>query len=154
MRWPTPPNLLGGFLAVQKLVEHTKNCSRVACVLLAVMMTLVVAAGCQSQGQSSDQGNGEKKSVTLSVTHRDGSTKEFSIETTQEMLGAALQDEKLEGEDGQYGLFITTVDGEKADDGAQEWWCLTKGGEQVNTGIDSTPVEDGATYELVLTTGY
>lgn len=119
-------------------------------LVLALLMTAFVAAGCSGGGGS----DGVKKTVTLTVVHRDGSSKEFSVETTREMLGAALQDEKLiEGEDGQYGLFVTSVDGEAADAGAKEWWCLTKGGEMVNTGVDSTPVEDGAAYEFTLTTG-
>ena len=46
------------------------------------------------------------------------------------------------------------MDGETVDDANQEWWCLTKGGESVETGVDSTPVEDGATYEWTLMVGY
>ena len=93
--------------------------------------------------------------VTVTVTHGDGSTKDFAFKTEREMLGDALLDEKLvEGEEGPYGLFVQTVDGETADEENQEWWCLTKGGEQLETGVDSTPVEDGATYELTLTVGW
>ena len=44
----------------------------------------------------------------------------------------------IEGEEGQYGLFITAVDGVKADDSKNQWWCITKNGEQVNTGVDTT----------------
>ncbi len=51
-------------------------------------------------------------------------------------------------------LFITTVDGETADDSQQQWWCITKGGEMLMTGAGETPVADGETYELTLTTGY
>lgn len=93
--------------------------------------------------------------VTVTVVHGDGSSKDFTVKTDKEMLGEALTDEKLvDGEDGPYGLYIKTVDGETADDAKQEWWCLTKGGESVETGVDSTPVEDGAVYELTLMTGW
>lgn len=138
---------------MQKITVNAKNGSRALSLLLALMMIVFVATGCSNNAQSS--GGTETKTVTLTVTHRDGSTKEFTVKTSQEMLGAALQDEKLiEGTDGQYGLFVTTVDGETVDDSAQEWWCLTKGGQQVNTGVDSTPAEDGAAYEFTLTVGY
>lgn len=96
-----------------------------------------------------------EKTVTIQVVHKDESKKSFEVTTTQEYLGEILKEEELvEGEDGPYGLYILTVDGEKADESNQEWWCLTKGGEQVNTSADQTPVADGEQYELTLTVGY
>ena len=47
-----------------------------------------------------------------------------------------------------------TWDGEQADDSKQQWWCLTKGGEMVNTSADLTPIADGDRYELTLKEGY
>ena len=44
------------------------------------------------------------------------------------------------------------VDGVEADDSKSQWWCITKDGEQVNTGVDATPIEDGDHYELTLST--
>ena len=52
------------------------------------------------------------------------------------------------------GLFFYTVDVETVDDANQEWWCLTKGGESLMTGADSTPIADGDQFELTLTVGY
>lgn len=122
--------------------------------MLALLTVAVILGGC-SEAESSSTGEKEAKTLTLTVVHGDGASKDFSIETEQEMLGAALLDEKLiEGDEGEFGLFVTSVDGEAADSGKQQWWCLTKGGEVVTTGVDSTPVEDGAQYEFTLTTGY
>lgn len=119
---------------------------RVLALALALVMVFALAA-CG--------GGGKNATVTVTVVHGDGSSKDFTVKTDKEMLGEALTDEKLvDGEDGPYGLFVKTVDGETADDANQEWWCLTKGGESVETGVDSTPVEDGATYELTLTVGW
>ena len=36
----------------------------------------------------------------------------------------------------------------------EEWWCFTKDGEDVMTGVDSTPVADGDHFEITLKTGY
>lgn len=95
------------------------------------------------------------KSITVDVIHKDGSLKTFNYDTEREYLGEVLADEELaEGEESAYGLFITTVDGETADDSNQEWWCITKDGEQLNTGADQTPIADGDHYELTLTIGY
>ncbi|WP_374971977.1 DUF4430 domain-containing protein [Blautia producta] len=89
------------------------------------------------------------------MVHGDGSEKDFKYGTNEAYLGAVIQENKLvEGEDGPYGLFMTSVDGEKVDDSKQQWWCLTKGGEQVNTSADQTPIKDGDTFELTLTEGY
>ncbi|MCI6468189.1 MAG: DUF4430 domain-containing protein [Faecalicatena sp.] len=95
------------------------------------------------------------KTVMVKVSYSDQSTNEFKYQTDEAYLGEVLKNEGLvEGEDGPYGLFITSVDNEKADDSKQQWWCLTKGGEQVNTSADQTPIEDGDVFELTLTEGY
>ena len=79
----------------------------------------------------------------------------FPYDTDAAYLGELLEaDGLISGEDGQFGLFITEVDGETADDQAQEWWCITKGGEMVNTSVDTTPIEDGDEFELTLKEGY
>ncbi len=124
--------------------------NRALCLLLALSLAMGLLAGCRDEGAASP---GEKKTITLTVVHRDGAEKDFTIETAQDMLGAALLDEKLiEGEDSQYGLFVTTVDGEAADAGKHEFWSLTAAGEMLNTGVDSTPIADGEKFELTLST--
>lgn len=100
---------------------------------------------------------GEKgaKSIQIKVVHGDGSTNEFTYHTDEAYLGEVLKSEGLvEGEDGPYGLYITKADQEEADESKQQWWCLTKGGGQVNTSADQTPIGDGDVFELTLTQGY
>ena len=88
-------------------------------------------------------------SIQVIVSEED--TRAFTVTTDENYLGPALEAEGLiEGEKGQYGLFITTVDGVKADDSKNQWWCITKGGEDVYTGADSTPIADGDCFELTL----
>ena len=60
----------------------------------------------------------------------------------------------MEDNQSAYGLYILTADGETADEDNQEWWCITQGGEQLNTGADQTPIADGDRFELTLTVGY
>lgn len=93
------------------------------------------------------------KTVVVEVVHGDGNSREFTCQTDEEYLGPLLLEEKLaEGEQGAYGLFITTVDGETAQDSLRQWWCITKGGERVDTGADATPIGDGDHFELTMST--
>ena len=54
----------------------------------------------------------------------------------------------------EYGLMITTVDGETADWNVdQSYWALYIGQEYASTGADTTPVNDGDSFGLVYTIG-
>ena len=95
------------------------------------------------------------KTITIDVIHKDTSQKTFEYHTDREYLGEVLTDEGLvSGEEGAYGMFITTVDGETIDNANQEWWCITKNQEMLNTSADQTPIADGEKYELTFTIGY
>lgn len=100
-------------------------------------------------------GQAGSKTVVVEVVHGDGSNREFELKTDEAYLGSALVEGKVvEDNQGAYGLYILTADGETANEGNQEWWQITKGGEKLNTGADSTPIEDGDHFELTLTVGY
>jgi len=91
------------------------------------------------------------KAIAFQVTHSDGSVKVFDIRTDSENLRGALEQESLiTGEEGPYGLFVTGIDGETADDTQRQWWCFTKDGEMLNTGVDDTMIADGEHYEAAL----
>lgn len=95
------------------------------------------------------------KHVVVEVIIPDEENQEFSINTNSEYLGEALKEINLiKGTEGEYGLFITEVNNRTANDNNQEWWCITKNGENVYTGVDITPITDGDYYELTLTIGY
>ena len=90
---------------------------------------------------------------TVTVVHADGTSKDFSYETTEKYVGKVLQDAGLiQGNMGPYGMEIHTVDGEKAvynEDKA--YWAVYEGEEYALQGIDTTPVVDGGIYKLVYT---
>lgn len=94
-----------------------------------------------------------EKTVVVEVVHSDETSKEFTCHTDAEYLGEVLLAEELaQGEQGAYGLFITTVDGETAQESLRQWWCVTKSGARVDTGVDSTPIADGDHFELTMST--
>lgn len=128
--------------------------SKKAVLSLVILAAVIAALLCVYQFTKEKPVEGQKN-VTIHVVHKDQSVRDFEVSTTREYLGEVLKDEGLaEGEDGAYGMYITTVDGETADEAGQEWWCITKGGGRLDTSADQTPVMDGDEYELTLTAGY
>lgn len=94
------------------------------------------------------------KSFTVTVVHADGTSKEFSYKSDAEYLGPVLLEEGLvEGEMGQYGLYIQKVDGEEAvwEAGAASgaFWNVYIGQELAVTGADQIVLTDGGSYKLV-----
>lgn len=97
----------------------------------------------------------EEITFTVTVVYEDATTEDFAITTTATTLRAALEAEGLiAGTESEYGLYVQTVNNITADESLQQWWCLTKGGEMWNNGVDTTEISDGEQYELTLTTGW
>ena len=134
--------------------KNTKNGNRKV-ILAVVGLVVVVAALLLVWRFLAPQGQAGSKTIVVEVVHGDGSTRDFELKTDEEYLGKALvEGNVVEDNQGAYGLYILTADGETADEANQEWWQITKGGEKLNTGADSTPIADGDHYELTLTVGY
>jgi hypothetical protein len=95
------------------------------------------------------------KEIVVEVVIPEEDNKEFTLYTDAEYLQQALEEEELiKGTDSEYGLFITEVNGRVANDTNQEWWCITKNGEDVFTGAGETPIVDKDHFEITLTIGY
>lgn len=84
------------------------------------------------------------------VVDKDGKETKFEIHTDKTTVGEALLEVKLiEGEEGQYGLYVKSVNGITADyDVDQTYWAFYINGEMAMTGVDATNVEAGATYSF------
>ena len=96
-----------------------------------------------------------QKHITVNVVDAQQQSTSFDIDTDAEMLRGALDGQNLiAGDESGSGLFVKTVNGITADDAKQEWWCFTKDGADVMTGVDSTPIADGDHFEITLKTGY
>ena len=133
--------------------KNNKNTKKVVVALVALVAVIAILVGVYSLTKKEPVEG--QKTITVEIIHGEGEDKVVEIETTREYLGEALVDEALiEGEDGPYGIYIKTVDGETVDDANQEWWCLTKNEGTLETSADQTPIEDGDKYELTFTVGY
>ena len=95
------------------------------------------------------------KDITITVIHKDASEKVFAYSTDAEYLGEVLLSEGLaQGESGEYGLMIDTVDGETADwSKDQSYWAIFIGEDYATTGADGIVLTDGGEYSLVYTIG-
>lgn len=132
----------------------TNKKTKTILIAAAILLVLVVAVLLIYNANKPVPQEGSKKLV-VTVVHGDGSSKDFSIATDAENLRGALEEQKLiEGTESEYGLYVLTVDGETADDTQQQWWCFTKGGEMLMTGVDDTMIADGEHYEITFTVGW
>ena len=140
--------------------ESSSNGAASSAASSEVSSEAVSSEAASSEAAPAESAAGEEettgsKTITLTVVHGDGTSNDITVSTDAENLRDALEAEGIiAGEDSSYGMFVQTVDGETADDGEQEWWCLTKGGEMWNYGVDDTEIADGDVYEFTLTVGY
>ena len=84
------------------------------------------------------------------VTLDDGTSTYYNVHTDETTVGAALQAVGLiEGEDSEYGLYVKTVDGVTKDyDTDGQYWAFYIDGEYASTGVDTTDIVPGASYEM------
>ena len=126
------------------------NKKTIIAILAAVLAVALLATAYFLLRPQTQEG---MKSFTLTIVHKDGTSKDMNMKTDAEFLGAYLEEEGIiKGEEGQYGLYIKEVDGEKAvyeEDNA--YWAFYEGEEYASKGIDLTPITDGAVYRLVYT---
>ena len=94
-------------------------------------------------------GEGET-SFEFTVTDKEGVETVFTVHTDKTTVGEALVDAKLiEGEQGDYGLYVKTVNGLTLDyetDGY--YWSFYVNDEYAMTGVDTTEIKDVETYEF------
>lgn len=123
--------------------------------LIALLVLIAAVAACLAFWLAVRPGTSEgTKALTVQVVHGDGGTKDFALQTEAEYLAQALLEHAplgIAGEDGPFGLYIQTVDGETASDAEQTFWSISKDGEALTVGASSQPVADGERYELTLT---
>ncbi len=99
------------------------------------------------------------KAYTVTVTDKDKAVKTYEGRTDAQYLSELMDelqaagDFSYEGSSGEYGLFIESINGRKADystDGA--YWAIYVNGSYGEYGADAQPVEDGGQYGFVYET--
>ena len=144
-----------------------KGSKKIASCLLCMMLIVATAfttVGCNTKNNggnnppatkaevSKDSINtvlGEGKTKFLfTVVDKEGIKTDFEIHTDKETVGEALMDVGLiEGEEGEYGLYVKTVNGIIADyDIDQTYWAFYVNDEYALSGVEATPIEEGKVY--------
>lgn len=153
-----------------QMTRIKKSLSLFLCTVLIAAVALVTT-GCNDNKTNSDSTSGLSEvsgtsavspsdDVTVlgegqtefffTVVDKDGKETKFEIHTDKTTVGEALLElELISGEDGQYGLYVKTVNGITADynvDGT--YWAFYINGEYASTGVDTTPITEGETYSF------
>ena len=143
-----------------KRTSMKKTLSLIFCIVLIAAMALVTT-GCSgkpddmavsdvitfSDGDTIGEG---KNTFPLTIVHKDGTELTVTVNTELTVVGEALQELGLiNGEEGPYGLYIKTVNGETLDyDKDGKYWAFYVDGEYALEGIDLTEIAEGAAYML------
>lgn len=132
--------------------KHKKSILFV-CLLLAAAAVLALVFHFAS-AKNVQKGS---KECSLTVTDDSGTSKTYECSTDAEYLRQLMdelsadqtQEFSYEGSEGQYGLFINTVNGLTADyDKDHAYWAIYVDGEYAQNGADTQPVNDGDKFEL------
>ena len=121
---------------------------------VALVAVLVAALAFVYVAYSEKPVEGEKN-ITIEVVMSDSTSSLYEVNTDAEYLIEAMEDADgltFEGEEGIYGLSVSTINGVRADytlDGA--YWGFFVNGEYCNYGVSQQPVEDGDAFSIVYT---
>ena len=132
-------------------MKQLKNIFKFSAVVMLIAVMALTLISCSKEKE--DNTTPGEITITVEVINKAGESKEHEIKTTGTTLADALLEAGLvEGTTDEYGLYITTVDGELADYSAdQSYWAISKDGEYLMTGASSTNIADGEHYELTYT---
>ena len=156
-----------------KIMNNKRLKSLLLCMMLIVAMAFTMI-GCNTKKESDSQdavsavqetqestaeeqeteasaaevlGEGETKFL-FTVVDNGGKETNFEIHTDREIVGEALLDlDLIAGDEGEFGLYVKTVNGITADyDVDQTYWAFYIDGEYAMSGVDATNIEEGKTY--------
>lgn len=125
-------------------------------MLMAALVFSVTVCGDKKEEASTETtvyedgaviGEGSKV-FEFTVVNMEGKEATFEVHTDKEIVGEALLEHGvIAGEDGEYGLYVKTVNGETVDfeeDG--KYWAFYINDEYGMTGVDTTTITEGDSY--------
>ena len=136
--------------------------SCILCAVLIVAMTLVTAGCSGNATKTSGEVTGEAVMTDgavlgeganvfkFTVVDVEGKSVTGEIHTDKTIVGEALQElGVIAGEQGQYGLYVKTVNGITLDyDKDGKYWAFYVNDGYASAGVDQTNIEAGVTYSF------
>lgn len=141
-----------------------KTLNRIVAVALALGLMLSFSA-CDGKEKVAAEGLWEKATYLSDTEFGEGKkvlkvevkageeSVTFTVNTDKETVGEALLEHKLiDGDQGDYGLYVKVVNGITADyDVDGSYWAFYLGEEYATAGVDATEIDEGVTYKLEYT---
>ena len=132
------------------------------CMMLIMAMALCTTGCSDDKKENPETPVGQEQSTDTTVlgegattfafivVDKDGKETPFEIHTDKTVVGEALLDlELIEGDMGDFGLYVKTVNGITADyDTDGTYWAFYVNGEYAMTGVDMTDIVAGDTYSF------
>lgn len=117
------------------------------CTATAPETTPALSASPVPDGASIGEGSAQ---FALLIVDSEGSETHLTVHTDEKTVGAALLSlGVISGDQGQYGLYVKTVNGVTADyDKDGTYWAFMIGGQYASAGVDQTDIVPGESYEL------
>lgn len=151
-----------------KMKHSKKLLSFILCMALIVAMALFTTGCNDSTDNGTPSGEGTEANIqtdvqavsnqlgegstkfTFTVVDKEGNETSFEIHTDKETVGDALAELGLiDGEEGDYGLYVKTVNGITADyDKDGVYWAFYVNDEYAPSGVDSTVITEGNHYSF------
>ena len=125
------------------------------CLILTVSMAACAGGSAETTAPFTPAADGDvlgegDLSFSLTIVDEEGNAITVTVNTDEDTVGGALQSVGLlEGTQGDYGLYISAVNGIRAvyeEDGT--YWAFYINGEYAMTGVDQTPIAAGESYTL------
>ena len=145
----------------EKEKNTMRNTKKLVTMILAVMLVAAMVLGMTGGGKKKDAAAFEtttyedgtvlgegSKTFTFTVVDADGAETNLEVHTDKETVGEALLEHKvIAGEDGDYGLYVKSVNGQLVDyDTDGKYWAFYINGEYGMTGVDVTTITEGDSY--------
>lgn len=129
-----------------------KNKKKILGIGLIVVLVAVMALVYGKFREKPVEGS---KNITIEVVNSKEESKVYELKTDADYLLGAMEEAEgltFEGEEGEFGMSIMTVNEETADFNVDaSYWSFYVNDEYCNYGVSEQPVEDGDAFAIVYT---
>lgn len=137
------------------MTETSKQVSKKKGLLAAIVLVALIAAAAICYAVFAPKPVEGAKAVSIEVVDDAGVSTVYNVNTDAEYLRQAMEEAEgltFSGTESEYGLMVDTVNGLTASYEANgAYWSFYVENEYCNYGIDTQPVEDGQTFQIVYT---